>query len=565
VPALEGVRAYRTPPPSPAVDLRLDGNEGAVPPASLLETLPPLGPEVVRCYPDATALEALLAQRLGVQPGQVLATAGGDDAIDRICRAFLAPGRQLILPEPSFEMIGRYAALVGAEVVSVPWPGGPFPTEEIVASAGPHTAMIAVVSPNNPTGAVATPADLTRLAGAVPQALLMVDLAYTEFATKDLTGPALELSGAVVVRSLSKAWGLAGLRVGYAVGPARTIDVLRAAGHPYAVSGPSLHLAAARLEDAGPEVPAFIDRVRQERETLVSLLGELGARPQPSQANFVLARFADAALVHESLAALGIAVRIFPSRAELEGALRITCPGNPAGFERLSVALRTVLAPEALLFDLDGVLADVSGSYRSAILSTADSFGVRLEPEEIAAAKREPGANNDWVLTRRLLEKRGVTASLDDVTERFEALYQGTPERPGLHARETLIPSRDRIRRLGSRLPLALVTGRPRTDAVRFLEHAGIGDCFRELVCMEDAAVKPDPAPVRLALERLGVEHAWMVGDTPDDILAARGAGAVPFGIVAPGDDRDRGRAALTRAGAARVLAGLDELEELVP
>jgi phosphoglycolate phosphatase-like HAD superfamily hydrolase len=82
---------------------------------------------------------------------------------------------------------------------------------------------------------------------------------------------------------------------------------------------------------------------------------------------------------------------------------------------------------------------------------------------------------------------------------------------------------------------------------------------------MEDAARKPDPAPVRLALTRLGVRRAWMVGNTPDDIRAAAGASVVPFGIVAPGDDLTATAAALTGAGAARVLDQLADLEELLP
>jgi phosphoglycolate phosphatase-like HAD superfamily hydrolase len=82
---------------------------------------------------------------------------------------------------------------------------------------------------------------------------------------------------------------------------------------------------------------------------------------------------------------------------------------------------------------------------------------------------------------------------------------------------------------------------------------------------MEDAARKPDPAPVRLALERLGVRRAWMVGNTPDDIRAAAGADVVPLGVVAPGDDLTVTAAALTAAGAARVLDRVADLEELLP
>jgi phosphoglycolate phosphatase-like HAD superfamily hydrolase len=110
-----------------------------------------------------------------------------------------------------------------------------------------------------------------------------------------------------------------------------------------------------------------------------------------------------------------------------------------------------------------------------------------------------------------------------------------------------------------------VVTGRPRRDAERFLSDHGLADCFATVVTMDDAPIKPDPAPVRLALERLGSRHAWMVGDTPDDLRAARGAGVLPLGVLAPQDEPERARSALAAAGAARILDRLDDLLEMLP
>jgi phosphoglycolate phosphatase-like HAD superfamily hydrolase len=107
-------------------------------------------------------------------------------------------------------------------------------------------------------------------------------------------------------------------------------------------------------------------------------------------------------------------------------------------------------------------------------------------------------------------------------------------------------------------MPLAIVTGRPRSDALRFLEEQGIAPLFRAVVTREDAPLKPSPEPVRVALERLGVPHAWMIGDTPDDLVAARAAGVVPIGNGADAPT-------LTRAGAARVVTRLAEIEEILP
>jgi HAD superfamily hydrolase (TIGR01548 family) len=369
----------------------------------------------------------------------------------------------------------------------------------------------------------------------------------------------LALPNAVAVRSFSKAWGMAGLRVGYAAGPEEIIDCLRAAGGPYTVSRPSLSRVMQRIPEG---VSRFAETVRQEREELYRLLESLEAEPLPSQANFVLCRFKDAAWVYAALAALGILVRSFPDKEDLQGCLRITCPGDDEKFARLCSALRTVLQPQGLLFDMDGVLADVSQSYRRAIIETAASYGVELHTEEIQAAKAEAGSNNDWALTKKLLERHGVRADLSEVTERFEGLYQGNPERPGLRRTEKLLASPGLLERLSQRVPLAVVTGRPRGDAERFLKENGVAQRLSALVCLEDAPLKPDPGPVRLALRKLGIERAWMIGDTPDDLTAARRAGVLPLGVVAPGGG-DPG--ALADAGAAKVLSNLDELQELMP
>ena len=227
--------------------------------------------------------------------------------------------------------------------------------------------------------------------------------------------------------------------------------------------------------------------------------------------------------------------------------------------------METCLAPEALLFDLDGVIADVEDSYRRCVLETAGSFGVEVDRDELATMVLAGDANNDWVLTQRILASRGVDVSLDEVTEAYQRVYLGTSASPGLRESESLLVPRDVLSRLADRLPLAIVTGRPREEAAWFLDKEGLTGLFPVVVCMEDGPLKPDPAPVRSAAQRMSVKRAWMVGDTPDDIRAAAGAGTVPIGIVAPGPDPDASAAALIEAGAATVLDAIEDLLELLP
>ncbi|HSK11318.1 MAG TPA: TIGR01548 family HAD-type hydrolase [Vicinamibacterales bacterium] len=561
---LRAITPYRVPRLLAPIDLALDGNEGPPPDAERLAVAARHLSAAINRYPATAALQQLWAKRLGVRPDRVRITAGADEAIDRVVRTFVGPGREMLTTAPTFEMFERYCALAGGRYVSVPWTEGTLPVEALLSRVTARTAVIAIATPNNPTGTTARSSELLALAAGAPGTVVLADLAYVEFADEDPTPALLDCPNVIVTRTMSKARGLAGLRVGCAAGPADLIGWLTAAGNPYPVSGLSISLAMASFEADEDRVGEAVAEVRIERDALARFLEPFALRVWPSQANFVLAEFRDAQWIWEALAGLGIGVRRFPGRPGLEQALRIGCPGNAGDFGRLQRGLEAALAPQALIFDMDGVLADVSASFDAAIVRTAASFGVSVEPSDVWEAKQAGRANNDWELTRRLMAARGADHPLEVVTERFEQIYQGSPEAPGLCNLEGTIPPRPLLDRLAARLPLGVVTGRPRRDALRFLERCGLAERFRVVVTMEDAPGKPDPAPVALALERLGVERAWLVGDTPDDVTAARAAGVVPIGVVAPGHPPDPMRRALTEAGAGRVLGNLAELEGLL-
>ncbi len=550
--------SYSPPPLRPGVDLDLSRNEGRSKAADLIGSIDRLD-ELVCCYPDTTALRRQLAGLHNLREDRLLVTAGGDDALLRCFLARLGPGMTAVTTTPTFEMIPIYANQVGSQLVEVEWWDGPYPTADVIAAAG-ETAVIFVVSPNNPTGATITEGELRKVSEEAP--LVVLDAAYAEFAGDDLTPAALEMGNVVVARTLSKAYGLAGLRVGYLLGSPELIAELSNFGSPYPVSSLSLALATETLGRDGKEVALFVDKIRSERTELTLLFETLGLRPLQSQGNFVLAETADARWVADACASLGVGIRGFPDRKGLESWVRVTLPGDSNDFERLKQTLTTVLAPEAVLFDLDGVLADVSGSYRRSIIETAGTFGVSVSEADIDHAKASGVANDDWELTRRLCIDQGVELEYGQVVTRFEEIYQGYENRPGLKTKERPLVDASTWDRWAAKLPLGVVTGRPRSDAEEFLERFGLLTNTSVLVAREDAPLKPDPRPVRLALAQLDVRHAWMVGDTPDDIEAARSAGVVPIGVVSPGTEPLAADRMLS--GAARTLERTMDLEEIL-
>lgn len=542
------------------IDLDLSKNEGSTRAAELLASIS--DPEgAVSRYPDTTRLRSALARLHGLPEDSVLVTAGGDDALFRCFLARVRPGQEVVSTNPTFEMIPRYTEQRSALLIETPWWDGALPIQDLIATITDRTDAVFIVSPNNPTGAVASDADLRKLGAETP--FLVLDAAYTEFATEDLTRTALELGNAVVIRTMSKAYGLAGLRVGYLLGPPDLVREVAAFGNPFPVGALSAALAVERLERPVSELMEFVEAAKRERVELTSTLLDLGTRPFASEANFVLTDCDDASWLASASAALGVGLRRFPDRRGLETMVRITVPGNQPDFERLTRTLEAVLTPEALIFDMDGVLADVSQSQTMAIVETARSFGVEVTPADIERAKAAGNANDDWVLTRGLCLESGVEPALNDVKDRFEALYQGTEGSPGMKSHETPIVDPGTWARWAESWPLAVVTGRPRSDAEDFLERFDLMGSVSALVTRDDAPLKPDPAPVRLALETLGVRRAWMLGDTPDDLVAARAAGVVPIGVVAPGDDPGRTRQTLGHA--ARILDNTNDLEALLP
>jgi len=396
-PAVAATAPYSVPKHGAPIDLKLDANEGEAPSPDVLREIVEIGPDVMRRYPDASALTRLLAERFQVEPSQLLVTAGADDSLDRLCRALIGPGRRLLLTNPSFEMLPRYARLMRGEVDEVPWWDGPFPTDEFLAAAKPETILAAVVSPNNPTGTVATREDLDRISAALPQAVLLLDHAYVEFADEDLTEYALTLPNCVIVRTFSKALGLAGLRVGYAISSKEIIGWMRVAGSPYSVSRPSIALCAARIQADHGSSDRFIAQVRRDRKRLHDLLDELGIEHTRSEGNFVFPTTELAIWIRDAFAGLGIAIRAYPGHPELGRSLRITCPGDEAQCDRMLHALRGAVAPEVLMLPENQQTEQLARTARERGLETIaelpagerlPGWQICLDGEQVSAARQ---------------------------------------------------------------------------------------------------------------------------------------------------------------------------------
>ena len=298
-------------------------------------------------YPDPqpAALVQRLAQIYGVRAEQVLVGRGSDEAIDLLVRAFCRAGVDAVaISPPTFGMYAVCAKVQGAAVLEIPLRADfTLDADALLARLTPAVRIVFVCSPNNPTGAVVPLATIERLAEALRgRALLIVDEAYIEFADAPSAATLLDRHEHLgVLRTLSKAWALAGARIGTLLAAPEVIALLRRIMPPYPLPTPCVDAALTVLQDGDAAlVRERIATVRSERTRLAAALPSLpGVRAVlPSQANFLAVRFTDAAAVYADLLRAGIVVRDIRRYPGLADALRISI-GTPEQNDALLAAL----------------------------------------------------------------------------------------------------------------------------------------------------------------------------------------------------------------------------------
>jgi len=329
--------------------IKLASNENPLGPSPLaIEAAMAMLQDVHR-YPDdrSGALLAKLAEKLSLQAAQLIVANGADELITLIAKAYLDPGDRIVAFTPTFSEYEFGARLMNAETVKVPLRDGfALSAADLLTAVDAGTKLVFVCSPNNPTGTYLPRSGLVQLLEALPpDCLLVLDAAYSHFAdAADYSdGFSLLRDGArlVILQTFSKAYGLAGLRAGFAAGPVDVIESMLRVKEPFNVNLIAQVAAAAALDDER-HLAATLAAVLAGRTQLSDGLLRLGIRSVPSQSNFLLADFGDrAAGIYEQLLSAGIIVRS-GNGWDLPGHLRIsvgTADENAALLARLAAIL----------------------------------------------------------------------------------------------------------------------------------------------------------------------------------------------------------------------------------
>ncbi|HEV7122189.1 MAG TPA: histidinol-phosphate transaminase [Rhodanobacter sp.] len=319
----------------PYSSARMEASGGAVFLNANESAWPPLGDGGLGCnrYPEPqpAALVATLAGMYGVRHEQLLVGRGSDEAIDLLVRAFCRAGHDAILIQPpTFGMYGVCARIQDAAVIEVPLADDfSLDVDAVLAAVTPAVKLIFVCTPNNPSGQCVPRDSIERLLQALDGlALLVVDEAYIEFAYERSVADLIDrYEYLAVLRTLSKAWALAGVRIGSLLANPEVIALLRRIMPPYPLPLPCVAVAMAAFSAEGQmQARQHLATLRNEHERVRGALAALvGVRAVlPSQANFLAVRFNDAGAVYRRLLDAGIVVRDVRRYPKLEDALRIT-------------------------------------------------------------------------------------------------------------------------------------------------------------------------------------------------------------------------------------------------
>jgi len=329
---------------------KLASNENpfGAPPAAIAAAKQALGR--VHRYPDgaARALKEKLAQRLRVSPAQILLGNGSNEVIELVIRAFAGPGDEVLAPARAFIVYRLAATAAGARFVGVPERDGlRCDLDALAARIGPKTKVVCLANPNNPTGAWHEPAAIAAFLAGIPEdVIVLLDEAYWEYVVEERPEVAEEVlshPGLVRTRTFSKAWGLAGLRIGYAFADAAIVSLIERMREPFNTNRVAQAAAAAALEEED-WMRRHVRIVISERKRLEEALAERGLLGAPSWGNFVLMRLASEAQMRrfvEGLEVRGVIPRPLGPYGMNEW-LRITV-GTPEENARFLAAVDEIL------------------------------------------------------------------------------------------------------------------------------------------------------------------------------------------------------------------------------
>ncbi len=325
-PAVAKMRPYNPPLEGRRNFLRLDFNENTVGCSPrVIEMLQGITASEIATYPEYGALKKSLSDHFRVPESQLMATNASDEGILSVFQTYLDHESEIVLPAPTFTMFRFYSELLDLKVSEVLYnPDLTFPEDRFLNTLSRNTKAVVLVNPNNPTGTPINRDFIIKLLRLMDNRLVLVDEAYFEFFGETVINLINDYKNLVVLRTFSKSFGMAGVRLGTVISHEDNIKNIAKAHSPYSISGITVQLAIAALSDS-EYVKNYAKEVVNNREYLFGILKNAGLAVYPSSCNFLLVNFGKrAASIEKMLKEGGILARDRSSDPLLEGCIRIT-------------------------------------------------------------------------------------------------------------------------------------------------------------------------------------------------------------------------------------------------
>lgn len=537
---LKNIEPYSVDEFYPDCILKLDSNENVFGPSKrVIDAFKNLDLKCFNLYPCYGELIGILAERFNFNKDNFLLTNGCDEAINIVLSSYLETQDSVLAFCPSFSMPKLYSRIIGAEYKNINYiEKWKFSPELLIDNIKADTKIIYLASPNNPTGDAIAPSVIEDVLKKCADKIVLLDLTYVNYSKyeeNDYYRLVKEYKNLICVKSFSKDYALAGLRLGFILADKEFIANFKKMISPYSVNSMAVYAGINALLDY-EYFNSVKNEVMQSKEYLCNKLEEFGFKPYRSEANFILVDFKEKCdFVYKKLLKNKILVRKF-SNPELKNHLRISIPSL-----KDSQKIIEALKPKKLLvFDLDGVVFDVSNSYRYAIQKTYEYFaGSPCSACEMQEAKNLGGLSNDWDLTKYLLDKKGINADYSKLVEVFQNIFYN-PEKEGSKGaidNEKLVLDAGFFEELSKEYDLAVFTGRPREEAFYSLEKFELKRFFDYFVCLEDVPdgrSKPCPDGLNKIKRECCFNDVCFFGDTVDDIKAGCDAFVDVYGIIPP-------------------------------
>lgn len=518
--------------------MKLDFNENVLGPSKkVLDAIHSVESDEIKLYPAYGELLSTIAKVNGVEREMVLPTSGGDEAICYLLNTFLEKDENLVTATPTFVMSKIYARISDALYKEVPYrEKWVYPIDDVLKAIDEKTKIVLVTTPNSPTGESISEENLLKIIekASSQNTLVMIDQTYSGYSEKNYISFSSKYDNVAIVKSMSKDFALAGLRLGYVIANPQIINHIKKIFNPF-----SVNLIAAKAGVAALNDVEHFKKVKEEilrSKKIVSQGLKDVAKVYESDANFLCIDFDERArFIYKKLLKNGIKVK-FMSEGPVKNCFRVSMPSNKDAKELVDIVKKQ---SKLIIFDIDGVLVDTSQSYRLAIKSTFEFFAKKPTSfEKIQKAKNLGGLNNDWDLTEHLLKEEGIAVSKKDIVDKFQEFYFGS-HGDGFIRNEKLLISKQDLECLAQSFDLAVFTGRPRSEADFILKHFEIDNLFEPIVTMDDLPSdrqKPYPDGIFKIIEISKPSETFYLGDTQDDMQAAKSAGVNGIGILPPQD-----------------------------